>query len=157
MIIDKAVSYPIIAMFAHSVAKVVKSLLCGLRRYDQIDIAFQVFHPGAPHIWGSSRMRVRCTRTLIVRVTSALQPPTRGASFNAMGRLRNAEPMEAIRASVTAPDLRPWKEHYKPRLLISGLPAEMSVIFADGWCSVCERSRAKRLLKPPTRSLTCVT
>ena len=108
MVGDKTVSYPIIAMFAHGVAKVVKSFLCCLRRYDQIDIAFQIFHPGAPHIWGSNRMHFRCTRTLKVRVTSALHPPTRGASFKAMGRLRKAEPMEAIRACVAAPDTQPW-------------------------------------------------
>src|SRR5580658_7853437 len=44
-------------------------------------------------------------------------------------RSRAAETMGAIRAY--APDQQPWKAHYKPGLLISGLQGEMVVFLAQ--------------------------
>ena len=44
MVVDKAVSDPIIAMLTHGVAKMVKRLLCRLRRHDAFNISLQIFH-----------------------------------------------------------------------------------------------------------------
>jgi hypothetical protein len=43
MVVDKTAGDPVIPMLAHGIAKIVKSLLRGVRRYDPFNIALQIF------------------------------------------------------------------------------------------------------------------